>query len=84
MDNSRDKETNKSIESKGKQLSKFAKFSGLGFQMAAVIGLGVYTGVWLDEKYPNKHKLYTIIFSLVFVCLSMFQAIRQLNKNNRK
>jgi len=69
---------------KENQLSKFAKFSGLGFQMAAIIGIGVYAGVWLDEKYPNKYKAYTIIFSLVFVCLSMFQSIRQLNKNNKK
>lgn len=73
-----------SKNNKGNRLKNFAKFSGLAFQMGAVIGLGVYVGVWLDEKYPNKYRAYTIIFSFVFVSLSMYQAIRQLNKNNKE
>ncbi|EDP96987.1 hypothetical protein KAOT1_17528 [Kordia algicida OT-1] len=51
--------------------------------MGIIIGIGVYLGMWLDEKFPNKHKLFTIICSLVFVSLSMWQVIRQLKKFNK-
>ncbi|MCH2193822.1 AtpZ/AtpI family protein [Kordia sp.] len=59
------------------------RFTGIAFQMAVVIGLGVYLGMWLDEKYPNKHKLFTVVCSLVFVSLSIWQVIRQLKKFNK-
>jgi len=70
-----------------KEKTKFQKgleFSGLAFQMLAVIGVGVFIGTYLDGKFPNKYKAYTIIFSLAFVSLSMYQAIRQLNKKNKR
>ncbi|WP_298515465.1 AtpZ/AtpI family protein [uncultured Kordia sp.] len=66
-----------------KPLKSYVKFTGIAFQMAVVIGLGVYLGMWLDEKYPNKHQLFTVVCSLVFVSLSMWQVIRQLKKFNK-
>jgi putative Ca2+/H+ antiporter (TMEM165/GDT1 family) len=66
-----------------KQLNSYVKFTGIAFQMAVVIGLGVYLGIWLDEKYPNKYQLFTVGCSFVFVSLSMWQVIRQLKKFNK-
>ena len=66
-----------------KQLNSYVKFTGIAFQMAVVIGLGVYLGIWLDEKYPNKHQLFTVACSFIFVSLSMWQVIRQLKKFNK-
>lgn len=62
----------------GKPLNKYAKFSGLAFQMFAIIGLGTYLGIKLDEKYPNKKNLFTLGFLLGSVLLSIFHVIRQI------
>jgi hypothetical protein len=61
-----------------KSLNKYAKFSGLAFQMFAIIALGAYLGVKLDEKYPNKKNLFTLGFLLGSVLLSIFHVIRQI------
>ena len=42
-------------------MKSFARYSGFGFQMIAIIGLGVYAGIKLDEKYPNKYKAHTMV-----------------------
>jgi F0F1-type ATP synthase assembly protein I len=60
------------------QLNTFARFSGLGFQMIAIIGIGSFIGVKLDENYPNKHNLYTIILSLTSVILAIVFIIRRI------
>ncbi|MCF6295161.1 MAG: AtpZ/AtpI family protein [Flavobacteriaceae bacterium] len=75
MNNNKDK--NQDQKPKG-QLNTFARFSGLGFQMIAIIGIGSFIGVKLDEKYPNKHNLYTIILSLISVILAIVFIIRRI------
>jgi len=70
------------------KLNAYAKFSGVPFQMIAIIGLGTYGGVKLDEKYPNEHSLFTIILSLTSVAIAMYYVIKQVaitsNKKNNK
>ncbi|MBO6879948.1 MAG: AtpZ/AtpI family protein [Winogradskyella sp.] len=46
--------------------------------MFAIIGVGTYAGVKLDEYYPNKHNLYTIILSLLSVVCSIVFVIRRI------
>ena len=60
------------------KLNSYARFSSLGIQMFAIIGVGSYIGVKLDENYPNKHNLYTLIFALVSVIISMFYVIKRI------
>ena len=78
--NSKQKPTNR--------LNAYAKFSGVALQMIAIISLGTYGGVKLDEKYPNKHSLFTITFSLTAVVIAMYYVIKQAtntsNKKNKK
>jgi F0F1-type ATP synthase assembly protein I len=62
---------------KNNPLNTYAQFSGIAFQMIAIIGLGVYLGVKLDEKYPNTYKLFTIIFSLLAIGIALYSVIRQ-------
>lgn len=64
-----------------KQLNKYARFSGIAFQMIVIIALATYAGIKLDEAYPNNNKLYTIIFSLVGVAISMYYVIKQVSKS---
>ena len=66
------------------RLSAYAKFSGVAFQMIAIIGLGTYGGVKLDEKYPNKHSLFTIILSLASVVIAMYYVIKQVSFTSHK
>ena len=48
--------------------------------MAAIIGIGVIIGLKLDEHFSNSKKLFTAIFSLVFVLLSLFVGIKDIMK----
>ena len=67
-------------------LNKWLVFMGIPFQMGIVIFLFTYFGIWLDEKYSNgSSSLFTIIFSLLSVFISLYNVIRQvknINKNN--
>ena len=52
--------------------------------MIAIIGLGTYGGVKLDESYPNDYSLFTIICSLASVGAAMYYVIRQVNDFSKK
>jgi ATP synthase protein I len=71
-------------QKKNNPLNTYARFSGIGFQMIVIIGLGVYLGVRLDEKYPNKYKLFTIILSLLSIAIALFNVIRQVTEITNK
>jgi MFS-type transporter involved in bile tolerance (Atg22 family) len=62
----------------GKQLNNYALFSGIVIQMFAIIGIGTFLGVKLDEKFPNKNNLYTIIVSLTSVVFAIVFVIRRI------
>jgi len=62
-----------------KQLKhSYARFSGIAIQMFAIIGIGSYIGVKLDEKYPNKNNLFTISLSLFSVIIAIIYVIRRI------
>ena len=71
-------------QKKSNPLNTYAQFSGIGFQMIAIIGLGVYFGVKLDEKIPNKYKLFTIILSLSSIGIALYNVIRQVKVYTKK
>jgi hypothetical protein len=52
--------------------------------MIAIIGLGTYGGFKLDERYPNKHSLFTIICSLASVGIAMYFVIKQVLDVSKK
>jgi len=61
-----------------KPLNNYARLSGLAIQMFAIIGIGTFLGVKLDEKYPNNHKLFSVSFSLTSVIIAIFIVIRRI------
>lgn len=65
-------------EEERKKTQSWVKFSQIGFQMAATIGLGTWFGYWLDKK-TNSH-FYTVIFSLLAIGAALYNVIRQLPK----
>ncbi|MTE27232.1 AtpZ/AtpI family protein [Winogradskyella ouciana] len=68
----------KPLKDQKDKLNTYARFSSIALQMFAIIGVGTYAGVKLDEYYPNEHNLYTIILSLLSVVLSIVFVIRRI------
>jgi len=52
--------------------------------MIAIIGLGVYAGIKLDEYYPNKYNLFKIIFSLTSIMMALYFVINKVTKFSKK
>lgn len=61
---------------KQKPLNAYAKYSGLGIQMAVIIGGGCYAGYKLDEYYHNQTPIFTIILSLASIAISMYLVLK--------
>lgn len=51
--------------------------------MIAIILLGTYGGLKLDEAYPNEYSIFTVICSLLSVVIAMYFVIKQVNKYTR-
>ncbi|TQD40786.1 AtpZ/AtpI family protein [Haloflavibacter putidus] len=69
-------------ENKKNKLNKPVKnwtvFTSIAIQMAVAIAGGVFLGIWLDEKFPNKYAAFTIIFSLLGVFVGLYQVYSNL------
>lgn len=65
-------------QNQGKQLSSYARYSGLVFQMMAIIGLGVFVGFKLDQSYPNQHHLFTTFLALFSVIAAVVYVVRRI------
>ena len=63
------------------QINEYVKYSGLAFQMAALILLGYWLGSkidkWLDLSFPA----FTIVLILVFLSVSFYSLIKSLPKD---
>jgi len=65
----------KSQNKKTKNLKAYARYSGLAFEMMAVISAGVFGGIKLDEIIRTK-PVFTIILSLISVVAAMYFVIK--------
>lgn len=57
------------------RLQSYLKYSGLGFQMIAVLGLAAFAGIKLDEYVGNTNPWFTIVFMLLGVVGSIYKVI---------
>ncbi|MEM6843616.1 MAG: AtpZ/AtpI family protein [Bacteroidota bacterium] len=57
------------------------KYSGLAFQMVAVIGLAVWGGMRLDDSLNNRFPFVTIVLLLIALTGSILLLIRKLPKD---
>lgn len=58
---------------------KFIQYSGMAFQMIATILIGVGIGYFLDS-YFDTGKIFTAIFALLFVVVSMYLTLKDFIK----
>lgn len=76
------KQKNQNLETKNKKTSNdFAKYSSLGFQMIAIIVVGVVGGIKLDEWITSmEFPLFTMVLSILSVIFATYYAIKDLIK----
>lgn len=65
-----------------KNINNFAKYSSISFQMLATIGVFAFAGYKIDEYQHTKQPIYTAILGLLGVVVSLYQVVKQLNKNS--
>ena len=58
----------------------FARYSGLAFEMMAIIGIFTFAGYKTDQWLGNQFKGFTLGFMVVSVILAIFYGIRGLLK----
>ncbi|WP_114941688.1 AtpZ/AtpI family protein [Mucilaginibacter endophyticus] len=63
-------------EDAGKQVSNYAKFTGIAFQMIAIIGICAFAGYKIDESAGHEVKWVTAALSLAGVFIALFLVIR--------
>ncbi len=69
---------NDDLKKKG---NDFARFSGMAFEMLAIIGGMTWGAVWLDEQTGAEIPWFTIILSPLSVIIAVLLIIKDLNRN---
>ena len=57
-----------------------AMLSGIAFEMGAIIFLAVKGGSWLDGKYEMEKPIYTLVFTLLGVAISIYVVLQHLKR----
>ena len=65
---------------KSESFANFAKYTGIAFQMMAIIGLSAFIGYKIDVYYEHKVQYATAFACVLGVFLSIYQTIRQLKE----
>ena len=65
-------------EKKRKRLNAIARYSGMGFQMIAIMLVFVFAGTWLDKHLSLHYPIFTASLSLLGVFLAIYYFIRDL------
>ncbi|MBN1822480.1 MAG: AtpZ/AtpI family protein [Prolixibacteraceae bacterium] len=69
----------KSNNNKNK-FDSFIRYSGLGFEMLAIIALGTFGGYKLDQWLKTDFNWFTLILMVFSVVISIFYGVRNLLK----
>ncbi|MFD0748636.1 AtpZ/AtpI family protein [Mucilaginibacter calamicampi] len=65
-------------EQNDKPINNYIKFSAMGFQMIAIIGVFTFVGYKIDASAHHQTKWVTAILSLIGVFSSLYLVIRSL------
>jgi len=67
---------------KKKPSKYYLKYSGIAFQMIAIMIFSVLFGIFLDRKFQFQNQIFTLIFALLGVVLAIGFVLIQLLKDN--
>lgn len=68
------------LKKRKRDVSTYAKYSAMGFQMFAIIGAFAYAGYRLDNSRKMESPLFTAFFSLLGVFIALYLVIRSIKK----
>lgn len=60
--------------------NNYLKYSGIGFQIAGMIGAGVFIGYELDKWLRTSQPYFTLGLSLLFVPMGLYLGLREFSK----
>lgn len=60
-------------------LRDYAKYSGIAFQMMAIILLGTWVGLKADDFFHFESHILTIIFSFLSVILALWMVFKKIS-----
>ena len=70
----------KKFQNSREQRSKYFQYSGLAFQIVAIVVLGVYAGKWVDKQLCNEKAYATIFTSLFAIISSLYYLIKKVKQ----
>ncbi|WP_256014359.1 AtpZ/AtpI family protein [Desertivirga xinjiangensis] len=68
------------LKKRKRDVSTYAKYSAMGFQMFGIICAFTYAGYRLDSSRQMDTPLFTAFFSLLGVFISLYLVIRSIKK----
>ncbi|MEO6883009.1 MAG: AtpZ/AtpI family protein [Bacteroidia bacterium] len=66
------------LEKKKKRLNDYARYSGMAFQMIAIMLAFLFSGIWLDKHFALHYPVFTATFALFGAFLAIYYFIRDL------
>ncbi|NOZ47516.1 MAG: AtpZ/AtpI family protein [Chlorobi bacterium] len=74
------KKQNNSKKENKPPLYNYAKYSGIAFQMVAIIIIGVFGGMKIDKYFGFQFPVFTVALSILSVFFAIYYVIRDLLK----
>lgn len=68
---------------KKKSINRFAKYSGLAFQLLMFIGIGYFIGNWIDGKWKAEQPYGTALGATLFLILGLAYVIRDILREEK-
>ncbi len=70
------------VKNPKKQPNKFLTLISIGLEMGITIYFFIKLGKWLDTKYPQDFKLYSMLGTIFGVAISLYLVNKKLQKLN--
>ena len=68
---------------KAKSLRDYARYSNLGFQMVAIMLVGVFGGIRLDKWLNTGFPVFTIVLSFLSVVVAIYIGLKDFIGTNK-
>lgn len=63
--------------------ANYVKYFGLAFQMCAIIGLGTWAGLKVQERSAMNFPIWVLLFCFVSIFISFYQLFKSLKSDER-
>ncbi len=64
------------------RMRAYAKYSGMAFQMGAIILVGTLAGQWLDDYFGLERPLLTVLMALISIFAALYLVLKDLFVQN--